>query len=160
MPLFGSLTFEKKLPELTSRSSLRLTPINPQFSLLCGKNNRVECQKRKTCCPQSHNWEKLYSHCEQERDFTVNRREEPQDSEGSSPAQPNPSPQHHEDTSHTLVSFDFDHIAPLVHLMRLTSHVSALVMVSASPSQRFFYVSSLPFPCTTTTGDNGPIALS
>lgn len=124
MPLFGSLTFEKKVPELTSRSRWRLTPINPQFSLLCGKNNRVECQKRKTCCPQSHNWEKLYSHCEQERDFTVNRREEPQDSEGSSPAQPNPSPQHHEDTSHTLVSFHFDHIAPLVHLTRLTSHVS------------------------------------
>lgn len=134
MPLFGSLTFEEKVPELTSWSSLWLTPINPQFPLLCEKSNRAECQKRKTCCPQSHNWEKLCSHCKQERDFMVNHWEEPQDSEGSSAAQPKPSPHHHEDTSHTLVSFDFHHIAPLVHLMHLTSQVSLCFLKTLATS--------------------------
>lgn len=67
----------------------------------------------------------------------VNHWEEPQDSEGSSPAQPKPSPQHHENTSHTLVSFYFHHIAPLVHLMRLTSQVSRCFLYPICPCHGF-----------------------
>lgn len=169
MPLFGSLTFEEKVPELTSWSSLRLTSINPQFPLLCGKkSNRVECQKRKTCCPQSHNWEKLYSHCKQERFYGKSLGGAPRLRRVISHLPHNPTlalsttKTHHTCSLLSIftILLPYSILCTRPHMYLAVFFIlSALVTVLTSPSQGFFYVSKLLFSCTTTTGDNGPITI-